>query len=245
MSGRKEEQMYSFDSRVRYSETGPQGRITPVAILDYFQDCSSFQSEELGIGVAYLKEHHLAWVLVSWQIEIARYPALGEVITAATWPYDFKGFYGYRNFAMTDSAGVRTACGNSSWVLLDTETGRPVRLPQIMVDRYVMEPALPMEQGPRKMKLPEGMEAREPFVVQRFHLDTNQHVNNGKYILMAQEYLPEGFGIGRIRAEYKKSAVYGDTIYPSVKAEEQRVTVSLADESQAVYTIIELEKMHD
>lgn len=237
--------MYSFDSRVRYSEVDNQGRITPIAVLDYFQDCSSFQSEELGIGVEYLKENHLAWVLVSWQIEIARYPSLGEQITVSTWPYDFKGFYGYRNFSMTDSSGIQAACANSSWVLLDTKAGRPVRLPQIMLDRYVMAPALPMGQGPRKMKLPECMEGREPFAVQRFHLDTNQHVNNGKYILMAQEYLPEGFRIGRIRAEYKKSAVYGDIIYPSVRVEEQRVTVSLADENQTVYTIVELERMDD
>lgn len=237
--------MYRFDGRVRYSEVDSQGRITPTAVLDYFQDCSSFQSEDLGIGVEYLKENRLAWVLVSWQIEIARYPGLGEQITVGTWPYGFKGFYGYRNFIMKDGNGRTAACGNSMWVLLDTEAGRPARIPEEMVKRYVMEPALSMDQGPRKRKLPEGMEEREAFPVHRFHLDTNQHVNNGKYILMAQEYLPEGFVIGRIGAEYKKSAVYGDRICPSVKVEEQKVTVVLSDEQHTVYAMIELERRHD
>lgn len=237
--------MYSFDSRVRYSEVDCQGRITPMAILDYFQDCSSFQSEDLDLGVAYLKENRLAWVLVSWKIEINRYPGLGERITVGTWPYDFKGFYGYRNFSLTDGKGALAACANSSWVLLDAEAGRPARITEEMAKGYVMEPPLPMERGPRKMRLPEGMTEREPFSVHRFHLDTNQHVNNGKYILMAQEYLPQGFEIGKIRAEYKKSAVYGDMIYPSVKAEEDRVTVALTEEGGAVYTMIELERMYD
>ena len=29
-----------------------------------------------------------------------RYPKLAEHITVSTWPYSFKGFYGYRNFTI-------------------------------------------------------------------------------------------------------------------------------------------------
>ena len=35
--------MYSFDSRIRYSETDADGRLTPEKLIDYFQDCSTFQ----------------------------------------------------------------------------------------------------------------------------------------------------------------------------------------------------------
>lgn len=92
--------MYSFDSRIRYSEVDKEGKITLNAILDYFQDASSFQSEDLGIGIQFLKERELAWVLSSWQIEIKRYPFYGEYVKISTWPYGFKGFFGYRNFTM-------------------------------------------------------------------------------------------------------------------------------------------------
>ena len=237
--------MYSFDSRIRYSEVDNTGNLTFHALLDYFQDCSIFHSEDYGVGIAYLKEKQLAWVLISWQVEIARYPRIGECVRISTWPYDFKGFYGWRNFTMTDEAGNRLAWASSLWALLDTAAGRPVKLPQEMAEAYVLSPALPMEQGERKMKLPQDMTGREPFTVHKFHLDTNQHVNNGKYILMAQEYLPEGFCIGRMRAEYKKSAVYGDTIYPAVKTEDAKTVVVLGDEAGKPFVIMELEEKND
>ena len=82
--------MYQFDSRVRYSETDEKGRLSVTGIMNYFQDCSTFQSEDIGMGVSYLKEHHQAWWLSSWQIIIDRYPVLGERITIGTWPYDFR-----------------------------------------------------------------------------------------------------------------------------------------------------------
>lgn len=237
--------MYSFDSRIRYSEVDSEGNITFNAILDYFQDCSSFQSEDLGVGIDFLKEKQMAWVLISWQIEVERYPRHGERVKVGTWPYDFKGFYGYRNFIMTNEEGERLAYANSMWVLLDLKNGRPSRLLPEMVEAYQLDPALAMESCPRKMKLPMQMEAREPFGVHKFHLDTNQHVNNGKYILMAQEYLPQHFEIGKMRAEYKKSAVFGDMIYPYVAVTEEKVTVALSDERQTPYVIVELERKHD
>ena len=62
--------------------------------------------------------------------------------------------------------------------------------------------------------MPENGEAGEPFAVQKHHLDTNHHVNNGPYIQMAREYVPEGFPIRQMRAEYKKSALLGNMINP-------------------------------
>ena len=66
--------MYTFDSRVRYSEVGEDARITVNAIIDYMQDCTNFQSEDLGVGLEYHKKKQLMWVLNSWQIVIEKYP---------------------------------------------------------------------------------------------------------------------------------------------------------------------------
>ena len=58
---------------------------------------------------------------------------------------------------------------------------------------YVPEPKLPMDYEPRKISL-EGEGRKMPsFTVGKQHLDSNHHVNNGQYIYMAQDYLPEGF----------------------------------------------------
>ena len=42
--------MYSFESKVRYSEVGEDTRMTLYSVLNYFQDCSVFHSESVGRG---------------------------------------------------------------------------------------------------------------------------------------------------------------------------------------------------
>ena len=48
--------MYTFSGRVRYSETDSRELLSLPAITDYFQDCGTFQSQEQGLGVKYLKK---------------------------------------------------------------------------------------------------------------------------------------------------------------------------------------------
>ena len=86
--------MYSFDSRVRYSETGENGRLSIRGMIDYMQDCSTFQSEDAGVGVRYFEESHKAWMLSSWRIRILELPRLGDRIRVGTWPTAFKGLHG-------------------------------------------------------------------------------------------------------------------------------------------------------
>ena len=233
--------MYSFDSRIRYSEVDSQGKITLTAILDYFQDCSTFHSEDLGVGLSYLAKEKVVWVLSSWQIEVKRYPEFGELVTVGTWPYGFQSFFGYRNFTLESDKGELLAYANSVWVLLDLKKGRPAKLSPKMLEVYQLSPQLPMECELRKILLPQQMEKLESFPVHKYHIDTNQHVNNGKYVSMAWEYLPRGFQIGKMRAEYRKAAVYGDRIYPFVASMEDKVTVNLADEGGRPYAIVDLE----
>ena len=43
--------MYEFNSRVRYSEVDSESRLTWLALMDYFQDCSVFHSESVNLGI--------------------------------------------------------------------------------------------------------------------------------------------------------------------------------------------------
>lgn len=232
--------MYSFSSRVRYSEINSKKDLTLPSLLDYLQDCCTFQSEALGIGVDYLEKHHVAWVLSSWQISITRYPVMGEDIRVNTWPYAFKSFYGHRNFSVEDGGGNVVAAANSVWVFMDTEKMRPARITQHIQDIYRSQLGEPLSGSwsERKIPIPENSVEKEPVQVAHFHIDTNHHVNNGKYVLIAEEFLPEGFLVCGLRAEYKKAAVLGDVLYPFVSYNENNVTVTLADENQKPYAVI-------
>ncbi|MDO5136087.1 MAG: thioesterase [Eubacteriales bacterium] len=230
---------YSFTGRVRYSEIGENGCLTLPGILDYFQDCCTFHSEDIGQGMEVLKKRNRAWVLASWQVVVNRMPALGEELVVSTYPYEFKGFMGMRNFTMDTRSGERLAYANTSWTNLNTETGFPERLTDADVKGYVREERLEMEYAPRKIAVPKERESRDPFVVQKHQLDTNHHVNNCQYVVMAADYLPEGFSIRQMRAEYKRQAVLGDVFYPQVAWEEGRLLVVLGAGGGTPYAIVE------
>ena len=69
--------MYSFKSRVRYSEVGSDQKLSLGGLINYFQDCSCFQSDELGVGPKNMEIWGKAWMLNSWQIVVERYPKYG------------------------------------------------------------------------------------------------------------------------------------------------------------------------
>ena len=56
--------MYTFDSRVRYSETDENGTLSVTAAVNYFQVCSTFQSEGIGRGVRFLIPGWPGYVIV-------------------------------------------------------------------------------------------------------------------------------------------------------------------------------------
>lgn len=230
--------MYGFDSRVRYSEVDDKEKMTLASVLNYFQDCSTFHSEDLGVGMRYLNDTGRLWVLSYWQIDVERYPSVCEKIRISTFPYDFKGFLGCRNFLMEDEKGNRVAYANSIWSFLNRETGRPEKIPAELAEIYGMEEKLSMEYEPRKIELPAKGRAADAFQVKKYQIDSNHHVNNGQYVQMASEYLPKGSAICRMRAEYKKAALLHDTISPIIYEEDSRIVVSLNGED-GVYAVVE------
>lgn len=230
---------YTFDSKVRFSEVDHTGRITLPGIINYFQDCSTFQSESIGLGVDYFAEHNRAWVLTYWQVVIEEYPRLAQEINIATWATEFKSMLGKRNFCMTDAEGKKLAYANSVWAYMDMKKGRPVRPSAEEVEPYGSGEPLEMDYQPRKIKLPESAVKKEPFAVRKYHIDTNEHVNNCQYVQMALEVLPEEIQVHKLRVDYKKSAVLGDRIFPKYAKEEDRVVVELCDEGGKAYAVVE------
>lgn len=230
---------YSFDGRVRYSEIGENGCLTLPGILNYFQDCCTFHSESIGLGVDALKKKEKGWVLSAWQVVVNRYPRMGEDIRTTTWPYDFRGFLGKRNFTMDTAEGERLAYANTLWTHMNIRTGFPEKLTPEDTVGYELGGKLDMDYAPRKISVPEDRTEKEAFMVQKHHLDTNHHVNNCQYVRMAADYLPEGFKIRQLRAEYKQQAKLHDVICPEVCCEEGRITILLNNEEGVPYTVVE------
>lgn len=236
--------MYSFSTRVGFSQTDLQRIMTIEAIVDSFQDCSCFQSEHLGVGFDYLEERDLVWILSSWQIEIKRYPVFFEPIQVETRPYDLKGFFGYRNFSMIDEKGERIVTANSVWTLMDLKRGCPAKLTEEMKQKYELDERLPMNYQSRKITLPQEDECdisrAEPIEIKVHHLDSNLHVNNAQYIRIALDCI-ENKRPSALRAEYRKQAHLGDKLVPVLYRKKECVTIALCDEAGAAYAVVEVD----
>lgn len=233
--------MFQFKSKVRYSEVNSEKRLTLASLTDYLQDTCTFQSEGLGRGMDYLRERGAAWVLSSWEIVIKDMPKVCEEISVGTFPCSFKGFYGHRNFCVTDSKDEIIAVANSLWVYIDYESKKPARIPEEVACAYesVIQEPIEFDWSDRKIRVEGVGEEGTPVPVHSFFIDTNEHMNNGKYIMLAEEYLPDDFKVKRVRAEYRKAAVLGDVLYPIIYKKEQCVTIILADDKKVPYAVIQ------
>ena len=110
-------------------------------------------------------------------------------------------------------------------------------------ERVSFYDTFPMEYAGRKIPLPKERKQGEPFPVRRHQIDTNHHVNNSQYVQMALDVWEEmgtPSKIRELRVEYKKSAVYGDMIYPSMIEEQDNTTIVLGDEKERPYAIVQV-----
>ena len=234
--------MYTFDGRIRYSQVDRTRRLTVEKTIDYFQDCSTFQSEDLGVGLDYMKARHCAWVINYWQIEFLRRPVLGEKVLIGTMPYEFKSILGMRNFWMETADGEKLTLANSVWSLLDMEKMYPMRIPSELEEKYKISPRLEMKYSPRKIAVPKtGGEPMEEITVRFHHLDTNRHMNNAQYVHFAAMYLPAEAEVGELRVEYRKQAMLGEHITPVLyRPADDLLLVSMDGADGKPYAVVEM-----
>lgn len=232
--------VFEYPAHVRYTEVGHRGLMTLPALINAFQDCSTFQSEALGVGMAWLKHERRAWVLTHWHIVVDRYPSLCEEIAIGTFTSSFRGFTAKRNFYIKDNAGTLIAKAESSWASIDLSTGKPIRPTEEHVKPYGTHDPLPMPDEGRRVKVPDKMTPFAPIEVRRGLIDTNEHVNNCQYVQITLDILPRETQPREVRVDYRRAAVLGDTIYPSISHESDRIVAVLADATDSPYAVVEL-----
>ncbi len=226
--------MYDWKARIRYSELDSNAVLSIGALVNIFQDCANFDSEDHGVGLSFLMENKMAWVLLGWEFDIRRLPRMGENVVVSTLPYDFKGSFGYRNFVLSTEEGELLAQADSMWMFANWETLRPLRIPEEIYGRYELEEAV-FRADLRTRPLMENLEDVDTFHIMKQHLDTNQHVNNAQYVDFAVQYLPKECSVKNMRVRYTKQAFLGDEVHAHVGGEGSEFKVMLCNAEQEVY----------
>ena len=232
--------MYEYKKRIGFSECGTDRKLTITSLIDAFQDCSTFQSEDSGVGFDVLEARDLVWVINYWELQISALPRLCDYVTVGTFPYSFKSCFGLRNFYMKDDKEEFLVKANSMWTLIDRVQVRPVKAPDFIHEAYDVEPKLDMTYSSRKVLIPGDEDVtiskKEPIHIQPHHLDSNNHVNNGQYAKLALTLAGEP-EIVSLRIDYRRQAKLGDVINPVVYEKGNERYVALNDINGDPYSV--------
>lgn len=130
---------------------------------------------------------------------------------------------------------------------MNIRTLRPMKPDAEQMKLYGTGERLDMEYLPRKLNIPEGLKAGEPVPVRTDMIDTNNHVNNAQYIMLAMSLFEQAEPeqakrpVKRMLAEYKKSAVMGDVFHPYTGWQDGRYNVCLKNDAGNVNAIVKFE----
>jgi acyl-ACP thioesterase len=208
------------------------------------QDCRIFHLNSFEKLTNYFIENNIGMYLVSRQIDINRIPEFGEILKIRTWIYECKSIYGYRNTVIYDEEGKPCIKSYETGVYINLSTSKPLRIPDEIIQSIPIYEKYPMEYFSRKIEIPKNEAKTEnPIIIFKYHLDYNNHVNNSKYVTIAEEYLPEDFKAKRVRVEYKASAKYKNVIIPRIYSSGNNIIiVNLCDEQGKSYAVTEFSK---
>jgi len=207
---------------IHYYEVDIHKRAYITKIMNYLGDMAMFQSESLGVGMEYLKNNKMAWVLYKWDITMNSYPLLNETIKVETYAYSLNRFYAYRKYEISDDTGNIIGQADSVWILINTDRRRPMRITKDMYEVYGIDNSTNNKPIEIEKILPiNKVDSEKSFRVRYSDIDTNKHVNNVKYVDWALETVPKdivlNYQLKNIKVTYEKETTYGETITVSTE----------------------------
>lgn len=207
---------FSKEFEIHYYEVNKLQEATPITILNYLEDSAISNSASVGYGVNELKEIDAGWVLNRWYLKMDRYPKLGEKIIIETWPSSFERFYGNREFLIMDVEGKIIGRAASIWIYFNIAKRRPMRIPVELGNAYGGEQSKALSEPFTYLDFDFAPDAVEEFQVKRSDIDTNDHVNNKKYIDWIMESVPQeiydNYKVVSLEIMYKKESTLGAVI---------------------------------
>jgi len=201
--------------RVRSYETDFLRRLKPVSLLNYFQDAASSHAALLGFSVTDLLRKRLTWMLSRYQIRAYRYPCEGEELLVRTWRSAVDGYHALRDFELIDSHDRLLAVASSSWLIVNLESRRPVRI-KTAVEDFPVHASRSFPDDFVTFPKRENYERELSFQVRMGDLDQNRHVNNAVYLDWALEATPPDYLQNYLPVEihiaYRAEALYGGKV---------------------------------
>lgn len=214
-----------------YSQLDETKKVSYETILQFFQDIAVSHTNKSGFTLEKLSMLKKAWILLSMHVRFIRPIKLDSKIKIKTWTYDFSRVCGSRAYEILDKNSDEIfALASAMWTYIDIESGRPAEIPSEMISYFGNEAAPDINYLRRAPSFSKDFHVLDFSVLKR-DLDSNNHMNNVKYLGYALEALPEKSVVSEAEVFYKYPLYYKDKV--SVYAENTTEnTVLLTFENQ-------------
>jgi len=211
---------YNRDYFIHYYDSDLKKRATIQSLLRFFEDIAILHSEYVKLGIDYYFQHNVGWVLYKWDIKIARYPEFKETVRVRTTASYLKGFQAFRYFDILDLKGEHLVTANSMWLFINPVTRKPMNITEDIFKGYDVDKNKMTELEFGKIESLKKIDAQKDFDIRYIDIDTNNHVNNIRYVDWALELIPiniiHEYTLKRLLVNYKKETSYGKIIASSI-----------------------------
>lgn len=209
---------------VHYYEVDSKLRCKLSSIIDFICDVGTQQSEHFGVGIEYCTKNNCAWVFYKYDIKVYRYPMFGEIISITTQPVGFKKFYGLRKYIIKDAEDNLIGEALALFFLINIEKRRPMRIQKEQYDIYGVDGDVDYDISMDRIERTDGEQYHKEFNIRYSDIDSNNHVNNVKYVEWAIEAVPievmNDYILKEVKVDFEKETTYGDKISVSATIKE-------------------------
>lgn len=224
---------YEKEYELHYYDVDRNLRGNMSTIINILSDVGTKQSEEVGSGMKELVENNMTWVFYNYDVKIFRSPTYGEKLKVKTEAVGFKKFYALRSYEIKDSDGNVIVTGNAIFLLINIEKRRMMRVPKEQYQVYGVDGDIQEEFKLPRLETVTEYKYEDTFKVRYSDIDSNNHVNNTKYIDWAIETLPEdivnNYTLHEIKVTFEKECKYGETVrvFTDVREEEDGTLITI------------------
>ena len=205
--------IFKKEIMIESRDVAMNAKLRPSAFLQLFQEIAGDHSSSLGYGYEMTHANHVMWIIVKNHVIFHELPSYMDRVVLSTWVTERRHLLFPRYCRMETPDGRPLVDAASYYVLVDYYTRQSVFPEQFSIPHDDAPTGLEIAL-PGRIRLPELTQSAS-FTVPYSYIDLNRHLNNVRYVDIAEDMLglsETGRRIRELTIEYMNEAKLHETM---------------------------------